>query len=721
MNFKPFLAYSASAGSGKTFALAIRYLSLLFLDEEPKNILAATFANKAASEMKSRIVSFLNDMSDNKLLLDTISHETGLTHKELIDKQPEILKKFLSQSCHIITLDSLFASILRSSSLELEINPDFAMKNESHEDFEKLFLSTLKKENGLPSLVSLAMDIEDKKFTRIFELMNELYHVDPLLPNEKKDSELSLEEAEKEVKIIQSDIIDNLSSLGAAARSIGQFESSNIKSLYEKKLFEKTSLAEHSWFKKGIDGNTEILFSQLKDALKAWGYAKEARIINSLLDSYDSFKNGLILTAKNTSTLSFDDLTYFTYRLLHESISKEYLYFKLDAKFKHILLDEFQDTSILQFLILKPMIDEIFSGAGQNEFRSFFYVGDTKQSLYRFRGSLEELFGKVAENYGMKIEQLNTNYRSSKHIVSCVNKWFINTMPGYVEQESIENASSGYVKVHTSEDIITSTMDEVVNFSSNGVSFDDVAILVSTNRDGQEVYEHLKNLNIPAMLKTSSFLHTIPNIAALVSMVKYLYYKEDIDMYPFLDRVGISSESFIQEWFSPDMSPDDVIHFLVSKYHYYGNDINILKLLQFASTFQTIPDFLEEFRTSSIPIGEGQSKGVKIMTVHSSKGLEFKHVIVMDRTTRAMPDSSATIMEHDDSLNIDEIFLRMSGRERIDEKYAQALFERKTKSEKDKMNVLYVALTRSEESLIILKKEKDSFFSKLELEDFILS
>ena len=178
------------------------------------------------------------------------------------------------------------------------------------------------------------------------------------------------------------------------------------------------------------------MYAYLKEALSKWAEVRESIVLENLFKIYDYYKNANISTAKSSGVLSFDDLTYFTYRLLHESMSKEFLYFKIDAKFKHILLDEFQDTSTLQFLLLQPLIDEIFAGQGQSEFKSFFYVGDTKQSLYRFRGGVEELFEKVAEHYGIDVEQMDTNYRSSKHVVEQVNRWFEPTMIGYVPQKA---------------------------------------------------------------------------------------------------------------------------------------------------------------------------------------------------------------------------------------------------------------------------------------------
>ncbi len=103
--------------------------------------------------------------------------------------------------------------------------------------------------------------------------------------------------------------------------------------------------------------------------------------------------------AKRLNTLSFDDTLFLTHKLLSKNgIDRDFIYFKLDSTFKHILLDEFQDTSTVQFLLLKPLLDEIFSGG--DDFRSFFYVGDTKQSLYRLEEEERSYFLRLQSNMG---------------------------------------------------------------------------------------------------------------------------------------------------------------------------------------------------------------------------------------------------------------------------------------------------------------------------------
>ena len=177
-----------AAGSGKTFALSVRYISLLFMGESPSSILAATFTNKAAAEMRQRVVDSLRNLGDNEAFLQAVLVETGLSRDELFKRQPEVLARFLSHSSYIVTLDSFFSSILRSASLELGLEPDFVTKTEGTDELEKHFLDEVQAEGLLSNLVKLAMDIEDKRFGKIFDLMQNFYKVDPLLPKQKESS-----------------------------------------------------------------------------------------------------------------------------------------------------------------------------------------------------------------------------------------------------------------------------------------------------------------------------------------------------------------------------------------------------------------------------------------------------------------------------------------------------------------------------------------------------
>jgi len=714
MTFKPHLAYSASAGSGKTFALSVRYISLLFMGESPSSILAATFTNKAAAEMRQRVVDSLRSLGDNEAFLNAVLVETGLTREELFSKQPEVLAKFLSHSSYIVTLDSFFSSILRSASLEIGLEPDFVTKEQGMDELEKHFLDEVQANGLLSNLVKLVIDIEDKRFGKIFDLMQNFYKVDPLLP-EQKEYVSSLKHIEESIEKQREKIKKLIEDAGASQTAINNFIPRKIKDLIARDIFAKSSLLEARNYKKYVEKNPQIdrEFIELKAIFKRWAEAREAIVLHNLFTIYDYYKNANITNANSSGVLSFDDLTYFTYRLLHESISKEFLYFKIDSKFKHILLDEFQDTSTLQFLLLKPLIDEIFAGQGQSEFKSFFYVGDTKQSLYRFRGGVEELFDKVAERYGVEILPMDTNYRSAKHVVEQVNRWFEPAMQGYVPQKSREGASEGYVEVLESEEVIDEAVKQAKKLLDLGVNVDDIAFLVSTNKDGQTLQEACQKEGIEVLLKTSSSLKNMPKIAALVAMTEYLFFGNKIDAEAMLLNVGKSLDEVDVSWFSAFLSPLQVVDRLVREFGYFDEDLNVLKLLEFASNYNDIPTFVEEFKTSSIAVASNTVHGAKIMTIHGSKGLEFEYVILLDKLTRKNSDKSALLYHYDESLHIDKILYRTKGRENFDAEYAQIVEERKLSSEKDSMNVLYVALTRAVEGMIVIRKPKDSIFDAL--------
>jgi len=181
-------------------------------------------------------------------------------------------------------------------------------------------------------------------------------------------------------------------------------------------------------------------------------------------------------------------------------------------------------------------------------------------------------------------------------------------------------------------------------------------------------------------------------------------------------NVGKSLEDVDVSWFSAFMSPLQVVDRLVREFGYFDEDLNILKLLEFASNYSDIPTFVDEFKNSSIAVASNSVHGAKIMTIHGSKGLEFEYVILLDKLTRKNSDKSALLYHYNEKLYVDKILYRMSGRENFDSNYANIVEERKVSSAKDSMNVLYVALTRAVEGMIIIRKPKDSIFDALGME-----
>jgi exodeoxyribonuclease V beta subunit len=151
------LAYEASAGSGKTFMLVVRYISLLFRGAKPNKILALTFTNKAASEMSERIVSTLQDLQ-NRGELEEILKVTGFTKEYILENREKILEEFLNSHTKIMTIDSFFTSILRKFSLYKSLMPDFTTFSTQHEiKLLSRFLNEVSVAGKKETLVSLAV------------------------------------------------------------------------------------------------------------------------------------------------------------------------------------------------------------------------------------------------------------------------------------------------------------------------------------------------------------------------------------------------------------------------------------------------------------------------------------------------------------------------------------------------------------------------------------
>ena len=457
----------------------------------------------------------------------------------------------------------------------------------------------------------------------------------------------------------------------------------------------------------------DMLLKEIQQNIKDYYRVKEQNFfyaLNELVEIYAKAKKALYM---EDSELSFSDVSILVYFILRQIDDSEFLYFRLDAQIKHILLDEFQDTSVLQYEILKPLIDEITSGNGTDENGSFFFVGDVKQSIYRFRGGVSALFDEVAKQQNTEVDKLVVNYRSQKTVVDFVNATFKNRIKNYTPQKVKTHTNSGYVEVIQSDEILKESLERVKTLLSLGANIDDIAILCVTNGDGEVIKEILQNEGIDVVTETTTKLINQKSVKAVIEYLKYIYFKEDIYRYNFFALIG----SELNEIKRVDVSKYtlfELVKNVIDEYSLFSYDFHLVRFLSVVSGYQDIEEFLFEYERLDVEAAVSDLSGVRILTIHKSKGLEYENVIVMDRLKKAPPSRDTIIYEYN-NIKLKNLYLRTKGRDTLDDDYAKAISKEKSLELEDKLNALYVAFTRAKQNLFVVSKPKDSVFEILDL------
>ena len=707
------LAYEASAGSGKTFMLVVRYLSLLFKGADASKVLALTFTNKAAREMSERIVETLEELPERGELAE-IAKECELSETEILARRQKILAEFLNANTKIMTIDSFFTQILRKFSLYASLMPDFTTASEQHEvKLMSRFLKEVSVANRRDTLINLSLE-SNKRVTDIFRLLDEFYLKKEEFPHLKfsKKSTQEVEDVAMEALAQIQSIIKNCKS--ASKTLLNAVDVVDFHELKSKTWTYKESL-EYWVFKKCFTPEMNSNLEVIQNAIIEYDRIKEQNFFYALNELVDIYKNAKKALYVNESELSFSDVTLLVYEILHRLNDSEFLYFRLDATIEHILLDEFQDTSILQYEILKPLIEEITSGSGIFEGGSFFFVGDVKQSIYRFRGGVSALFGEVVHENATNVKKLLTNYRSQKEVIEFVNETFLEKIKNYTPQLTRTEAQGGYVQIITNDLLLEEVVKQVERFIELGADVNEIAILCATNGDGQEIKNSLEDANIEVVTETTTKLINQKSVKALLEYLKYLYFHEDIYRHNFFALIERKLEPINYVDFN-SIKLVDIVKRCIDKYGLFNDDFHLIRFINAVASYSDIEALLFEYERLDMPAASADINGVRVLTIHKSKGLEYEHVIVFDRLKKA-PPSRNTIIYNYDAIKLNNLFLRTSNRELIDNDYAYALAKEKKLAREDTLNALYVAFTRARENLIIIQKEKDSAFEILNLHD----
>ncbi|ERA57465.1 UvrD/REP helicase [Helicobacter pylori GAM117Ai] len=726
------MALKASAGSGKTFALSVRFLALLFKGANPSEILTLTFTKKATAEMKERILDYLKILQKENLesgkeksqnILKELEEKYHLDPSLVRNSAQKIYQRFLNAEIRISTIDAFFQSILRKFcwfvglSANFEVNED----TEAHQrQLNESFLSALnnKQLEELSAFIVQCLSHEsytsDSILKRLRFLKNKLYLFDPNKKEPIFDEKGFLEKLRSLNNQIQS--IETASDRAKTAIKCDSFRGFLNSSLT---WLEKKS--EYQSFKKlkSEIPTLERECEEIENDLKRYYEAKETAIFKKFPKFIQLYDNA---TSK-IQALDFDAIKDKVHVLLngYEEMPAEFFYFRLDSKIAHILIDEFQDTSLNDYKILAPFIDEIKAGIGQAKWcRSVFFVGDVKQSIYAFRGSFSSLFESVSKDFYH--DNLEFNHRSAPLIINYVNttfkKAYQNSPTAYLEQKypktsNNRHVTEGYVKVSLVADekelLLNQVLQEAKNLLDHRIDPKDITILCATNKDALEIKNYLQEYlsAICPSTESSAKLSQLVESKIIKNALEYALAEEPYK--PFYKHSVLKLAGYLHDdaialpGFNPKKeSVAGFVWKIMELFKLYGEPAQ--SCLELAIGCEDANDFLEKLEAKEI--ASFNPKGTQIMTIHKSKGMQFPYVIVCERLGNPKSSHANQLLEEYDGAELARLYYRMKNREVVDKDYARALNKEEAAKDHEEINVYYVAFTRAELGLIVVAKDK---------------
>ncbi|MCM8787719.1 MAG: UvrD-helicase domain-containing protein [Candidatus Omnitrophica bacterium] len=582
--FSEVVIVEASAGSGKTLELAKRYIKLLLnANNEPnslENILAITFTNKATVEMKERILeilkrialnSFENPQQEEEIFL-YLEIEKKICQNKALNALEQIIRNY--NFFNIKTIDSFINAILSGLAFNIGRSATFKIKNDCSDFISSSFdilVEEAVKNKTLYKLLEEFLEhylfLENKTswfpkkdilelLRTFFFIINKFGYSFYFYDAKIEDLLKRKKEVFRKIKKIVKDIPEYFeqrklqSIINFVNNNTPCFNSSEIPEIFSKPIptFKKEMQIPTSFLKEWNLISKELTqILELESQIKYNPYIKLFEKVFEIFEDLAKRKDVLFLEELNRKvSLLFDE----------QKITVPELYYRLASKFLHYLIDEFQDTSLLQWENLKIIIEDALANGG-----SLFYVGDKKQAIYRFRGGDARLFDIVKEqfsHFNVKERRLFKNWRSHKNIVEFNNRIFskenlknmliLSGISTYVDdlddiisvfedaqQEYNQSYLGGYVYVERifeknqaeRNGIMEQKILELISFLKERFEYEDIAILAKDNDEVELITSWLLHKGIPVISEKT--LNVIENslIEEIVSFLKFLYSPPD--------------------------------------------------------------------------------------------------------------------------------------------------------------------------------------------------
>ena len=617
-----FSIYDASAGSGKTYSLVKEYLKIILTahkNDAYRNILAITFTNKAVHEMKSRIVGSLSEFAKDEpshkaadLMQDMINGKRkednpeewreepiGLSAIQIKIKSQQIIKHIIHNyaAFDISTIDKFTHKVIRAFAHDLNLPMTFEVTLDTDnlliEAVDAIIAQAGEDETLTKLLVDFTMEKTDDD--KSWDISREILETGKLVLNENHRSEINnfsdksiADFVEIKKKLIESCKVLEKDNEEFAQAALTLIENNGI----DLKSFSRGTFPNHlNSIRDGKFNPKNKTFHEFDD-IAINKTAKDRALIENLIpeliqilatiyknfekrDFYKAFlKNITPLSLLNTVSNELAkiqeeqnvlSITEFN-SLIHREIQNQpapFIYERLGERYRHFFIDEFQDTSEMQWQNLIPLIDNAL--AGQDEYGdkgTLMIVGDPKQSIYRWRGGKAEQFIDLSKevnpfsNPDKKLEHLDKNYRSYSQVIDFNNEFFKMLSAEFEHldykdlyenhsHQKINNKTGGYVNIsfipaieESSDDedaldktelYVLATLNTIQKVLSKGFEYKDIVILTRKRDQGVAIANYLTEQNIPLLSSETLMIQNATEVRLIIHLLKYLKNNADLE------------------------------------------------------------------------------------------------------------------------------------------------------------------------------------------------
>lgn len=688
------IALLASAGSGKTFTLSVRYIALVLNNASINDIVALTFTKKAVNEMKERITNVFLNLENKSAELNQLEQLLNLNKEEVLKLRNKYLQNFKEDELRIYTFDSFFSKILRLFASYEGLSVDSELVD--YLDIKKEFIKSFTYQEAIQlvkDLKTFNMSLDD-----FLHWLENLYLNYTGKKNITKTSFVNPYEVFLNIKQYLFNINKKVDEWLLQINSLNELLTSSILDTTKKNLI------------KALENEVFAIYHNklLISVVNYYAYLEQEQL-NHCFSYLDKFIQIAKKVHKEKNILSFSDVALYVHKILQNKDLKDLFYFRLNSNLSHLLIDEFQDTSVIQYEIIKPIVEEIVSGIGINDKnKSFFYVGDKKQSIYSFRGAKQEVFDLFYKNpaYNIKLHNLSTNYRSKKAIVNFVNNTFSKLYDEYHHQLTASKEEGKVSKIFT-QNYLIDTYKKVISLLKDNINLENICILTRDNKSANEIADFLNLHNINTNINNSTLLVSKMSVRVLIEFAKYCIFKDEIYSY-FVKSILNKSYERIE------------IDIRKNAYEIYNEIIEYLNIqkdeyiLEFLNDISNCSDFLSTlYNLSTTQTSNKDNSGINIMTIHKSKGLQFEHLICVHLNKKTAHDTGLKI-EYDFK-NTTWYGFKKEKKEILElrKKYQQDYLEKiqiyENTKKLNEINTYYVAYTRAITSLCIILEEGAGF------------